>query len=93
MWEVGSSSKYVALGIHDVFESVHCVIVSCWCPSCSWLLMLIIALALVFILLVNKQLWYIIVVHCVFEDVHCVVANFRCSPHCCWFSSCPSMNS
>jgi len=55
--------------------------------------MLIIALGLMFILLVNKQLRYIVGVHRVFEGVHCVVVNFKCSPHCCWFSSCLWTNS
>ncbi len=43
---------------------------------------------LMFILLVDEQLKYVVGVHCVFEGVFCVVANVHHVVASCWCSSC-----
>jgi hypothetical protein len=82
---------HVVVDVHHVIPiaNVHCVVASCWCSSCCWLLVFI-ALWLLLILLIDKQMKYIVHVHHVLKSVHCFivkvrhhVVNWKCSL-CCW---------
>ncbi len=73
--------RFKVLGWRQRFFHVRSEIITCfWCSSCCCTLLVFIVLGLVFILLVHKQLRYIVSnVHHVFESVfnvveaHCVV--------------------